>query len=105
MNNLIKNHINEHQKTISLIDQEIQNEILIFAQKLESINFIEDTSLEEKKACTHYISLKCNNLINDIKKLERIAHKGHIKVTRVLKTDFESVIKKIVHITFNKNNI
>ena len=31
MNNLIKNHINEHQKTISLIDQEIQNEILIFA--------------------------------------------------------------------------
>jgi len=31
MNNLIKNHINEHQKTISLIDQEIQNEILNFA--------------------------------------------------------------------------
>ena len=47
--------------------------------------------------------LKCNNLLNDIKKIERIAHKGHIKVTRVLKTDFESVIKKIVNITFNKN--
>jgi len=49
--------------------------------------------------------LKCNNLLNDIKNIERIALKGHIKVTRVLKTDFESVIKKIVHITFNKNNI
>ena len=48
--------------------------------------------------------LKCNNLLNDIKNIERIALKGHIKVTRVLKTDFESVIKKIVHITFNKNN-
>ena len=47
--------------------------------------------------------LKCNNLLNDIKKIERIAHQGHIKVTRVLKTDFESIIKKIVNITFNKN--
>ena len=47
--------------------------------------------------------LKCNNLINDIKKLEKIAYKGHIKVTKVLKTDFESVIKKIVNITFDKN--
>jgi len=42
-------------------------------------------------------------LLNDIKKIERIAHKGHIKVTRELKTDFESVIKKIVNITFDKN--
>ena len=34
MNNLIKNHINEHLETISLIDQEMQNEILNFAHTI-----------------------------------------------------------------------
>lgn len=42
MNNLIKNHINEHINTISLIDEKIQNEILNFANKMVG-------ALKEKK--------------------------------------------------------
>ena len=36
MNNLIKNHINEHIKIISLIDKKIQDEIEVFANMMIS---------------------------------------------------------------------
>ena len=45
---------------------------------------------------------KCNKLLSDSKKIKRIAKLGHIKVTKTLKTDFETVIKKIVKKTFGK---
>ncbi len=45
---------------------------------------------------------KCNKLLSDSRKIKRIAKLGHIKVTKTLKTDFETVIKKIVKKTFGK---
>ena len=45
---------------------------------------------------------KSTKLLTNIKKIERIAFQGHLKVTKILKTDFENTIKKIVIKTFKK---
>jgi hypothetical protein len=45
---------------------------------------------------------KCKELLPNQRKIEKISYKGHLKVTKILKTDFESVIKSIVKKTFGK---
>ena len=45
---------------------------------------------------------KCNNLLSNIKKIKKIAYRGHIKATKILKADNETVVKKIVHTVFNQ---
>ena len=45
---------------------------------------------------------KCKELLPNQRKIEKISYKGHLKVTKILKTDFESVIKNIVKKTFGK---
>ena len=43
---------------------------------------------------------KCIQLLSNPKKIKKIAKLGHIKVTKILKPDFEKEIKKIVKETF-----
>jgi len=40
--------------------------------------------------------IKCNNLLKDDKRRKRIAYNGHIKVTKILKTDYLSAVKTII---------
>ena len=37
-----------------------------------------------------------------MKKIKKIAYKGHIKATKILKADNETIAKKIVHYVFNQ---
>ena len=46
---------------------------------------------------------KCKDLLLDANKLKKIAHRGHVKVTKILKTDSESLMKKIVTKAFDDN--
>ena len=45
---------------------------------------------------------KCQNLLLNPKKLEKIAHKGHVKITKVLKANSENMVKKIIYKVFPK---
>mgnify|MGYP001352048595 CR=1 FL=1 len=48
---------------------------------------------------------KCNNLLLNEKKLIKIAYRGHIKVTKVLKADAESQVKTIVSQSFSRKTV
>ena len=58
----------------------------IFAENKEAIFF------SNAKECYR----KCIDLLLDANKLKKIAHRGHVKVTKILKTDSESLMKKII---------
>ncbi len=45
---------------------------------------------------------KCQKLLKNQSKIDEIANKGYIKITKTLKTDFETVIKKIVKTLIKK---
>ena len=47
---------------------------------------------------------KCNSLLSDIRKINKIAYKGHIKVIKILKADNETILRKIVRKVFDKKN-
>ena len=47
---------------------------------------------------------KCNSLLSNIKKINKIAYQGHIKVIKILKADNETILRKIVRKVFDKKN-
>ena len=76
---------------------------LLMAKKTEThtktfINNQEAIFFKDAKDCY----TKCKELLLNQRKIEKISYKGHLKVTKILKTDFESVIKSIVKKTFGK---
>ena len=76
---------------------------LLMAKKTEThtktfIDNQEAIFFKDAKDCYN----KCKELLLNQRKIEKISYKGHLKVTKILKTDFESVIKNIVKKTFGK---
>ena len=64
----------------------------VFIENKEAIFF------KNEKECYR----KCKNLLLNVSKLNKIAHRGHIKITKVLKLDSERMVKKIVSEVFKK---
>ena len=63
----------------------------IFIENKEAVFF------KNEKECYK----KCKDLLLNVNKLKKIAYRGHIKVTRVLKPDYESAVKKIISKLFD----
>ena len=63
-----------------------------FVENKEAIFF------KDEKECYK----KCKNLLSNMKKIKKIAYRGHIKATKILKADNETIVKKIVHNVFNQ---
>ena len=71
----------------------IQKKILI--ENKEAIYF------NNVKECAQ----KCQNLLNNPRRLKSISKKGNLKITKILKPEVTKVIKKILEISFTKKNI
>lgn len=69
--------------------------------KAHQSNFVENKeAIFFKKANECY--KKCKYLLQHGKKIKKIAYRGHIKVTKILKSDNHSLIKKIVSKVFRE---
>ena len=64
----------------------------IFIENKEAVFF------KDEKECYR----KCNDFLLNVNKLEKIAHLGHIKITKILKADTENMVKKIISKVFEK---
>ena len=80
---------------------EIGTLLCVFRTKIHEKIFIENKEaifFKNAKECYR----KCHNLLRNEKKLKKIAYRGHIKVTKILKADSESLVKIIVSKVFQE---